>query len=149
MNKEFVPYEEALALKELGFNEDCLCTMYTDIEWNKRFKNPIKTLYIGCGNKEADSVLLKDTQKFINSPVVDYYITIPLYQQAFRWFREKYNLDSFVKHLYKSTIKVGYYFGIDEYKGVEFQMDFDAWYKTYEEAELACLIKLIEIVKEK
>lgn len=68
---------------------------------------------------------------------------------AFRWFREKYNLDSFVKHLYKSTIKVGYYFSIDEYKGIEFQMDLDDYYKTYEEAELECLKKLIQIVKEK
>jgi hypothetical protein len=68
---------------------------------------------------------------------------------VFKFFREKYNLDSFVKHLYKSTIKVGYYFGIDEYKGVEFQMDFDVWYNTYEEAELECLKKSIGTVKVK
>ena len=24
MNKEFIPYEEALALKELGFDEECI-----------------------------------------------------------------------------------------------------------------------------
>ncbi len=46
-------------------------------------------------------------------------------------------------------ITVGYYFGIDEYKGIEFQMDLDDYYKTYEESKLACLTQLIEIVKSK
>ena len=122
MKKEFIPYEQALALKELGFDEPCL-----------DFYDDNQELFYNHENKEK--IHIGDSVK------------APLYQQAFRWFREKYNLDSFVKHLYKSTIKVGYYFGIDEYKGVEFQMDFDAWYDTYEEAELECLKKLIEIVK--
>jgi hypothetical protein len=126
MEKEFVPYEQALALKELGFEEPCFFSYELDYEYfNRAYYNHI--------NHNSHPKL----------------VSAPLYQQAFRWFREKYNLDSFVKHLYKSTIKVGYYFGIDEYKGVEFQMDFDAWYDTYEEAELECLEKLIEIVKQK
>lgn len=28
MNKEFIPYEEALALKELGFDENCITWYY-------------------------------------------------------------------------------------------------------------------------
>ena len=127
MKKEFIPYEQALALKELGFDEPCF-GFYNNADGNVWIKHTvdesIKSIY--TGDFEA-----------------------PLYQQAFRWFREKYNLDSFVKYLYKSTIKVGYYFGIDEYKGVEFQIDLDDYYKTYEEAELECLKILIEIVKEK
>ncbi len=125
MKKEFIPYEQALALKELGFDNETL----------KSYDTSVVVL--------DGKYLLDDWYdvKRVNT------VKAPLYQQAFRWFREKYNLDSFVKHLYKSTIKVGYYFGIDEYKGVEFQMDFDAWYDTYEEAELECLKKLIEIVK--
>jgi hypothetical protein len=125
MNKEFIPYEQALALKELGFDEPCFAW------YDGRYPSSINQDY--CKNPEEWLNII--------------HCATPTFSQAFRWFREKYNLDSFVKHLYKSTIKVGYYFGIDEYKGVEFQMDFDAWYKTYEEAELACLIKLIEIVK--
>ena len=123
-NKEFIPYEQALALQQLGFNEECFGTWfelegkYSVIIRNNLYGNDLQT-------------------------------PSPLYRQAFRWFREKYGLDSFVKNLYKSTIKVGYYFGIDEYKGIEFQMDLDDYYKTYEEAELECLKKLIEIVKEK
>jgi hypothetical protein len=122
MESLFIPYEIALDLKELGFDEPCF------------------------GYYKHEELLIEG--KYKNSDH-GFSISAPTYSQAFRWFREKYILDSFVKHLYKSTIKVGYYFGIDEYKGVEFQMDFDVWYNTYEEAEHACLIKLIEIVKKK
>jgi len=132
MNKEFVPYEQALALKDLGFNEPCLAQY-------RKYEVGEPDLDIGFSKNEIVMQFHK-LSKFCSAP---------LYQQAFKWFRDKYNLDSFVKHLYKSTIKVGYYFGIDEYKGVKFQMDFDIWYNTYEEAELECLKKLIEIVKKK
>jgi hypothetical protein len=126
MNKEFAPYEQALELKQLGFDEPCL-GYYIDNKFE----------------------FFADVRSCNTNSEFGFYPTAPTYQQAFRFFREKYNLDSFVKHLYKSTIKVGYYFGIDEYKGIQFQIGLDAWYNTYEEAELACLIKLIEIVKNK
>ena len=125
MNKEFVPYEQSLALKELEFDEPCF-GYYIDNKFE----------------------FFADVRSCNTNSEFGFYPTAPLYQQAFRWFRENYNLDSFVKYLYKSNVKVGYYFGIDEYKGVEFQMDFDVWYNTYEQAELACLKKLIEIVKQ-
>lgn len=123
MNKEFVPYEQALALKELGFDEPCFGL----------FAPPCKTVFL-----HHYGLLTAKEQ-----------ILAPTYSKAFRWFREKYGLDSFIKHLYKSTIKVGYYFGVDKYKFIDFQMDLDDYYKTYEEAELACLIKLIELCKNK
>ena len=59
------------------------------------------------------------------------------FSQAFRWFREKYKFDLTIQHNKKyvaivySSVKN---FSIDEYE-------------TYEEAELACLNKLIEIVE--
>lgn len=124
MEKEFVPYEQALALKSLGFNEPCF----------GRYENKGKNrIWYEMPNQGQDTIPVGDS-------------LAPLYQQAFRWFRENYGLDSFVKNLYKNTIKVGYYFAIDKYKGVQFQTDFDIYYKTYKEAELDCLIKLIEIV---
>jgi hypothetical protein len=65
-------------------------------------------------------------------------ITSPLYQQTFRWFREKYNLNPSIM-----------------YNGIG-QWDYDLngdWsgrvWDSYEEAELACLTKLIEIVESK
>jgi hypothetical protein len=134
MEKEFIPYEQALALKELGFDEPCFGA------FNKN----------GVLQRATSDWWNKDTLIRINSATyADLETLTPLYQQAFRWFRDEYDLDSFVKHLYKSTVKVGYYFGINKYKGVEFQTDFDVWYNSYEEAELECLKKLIEIVKNK
>jgi hypothetical protein len=53
-----------------------------------------------------------------------------LYQQAFRWFRDKYDLFISIMH-YEN----GY--SINDLRRFD----------TYEEAELACLKKLIEIVK--
>jgi hypothetical protein len=70
--------------------------------------------------------------------------TAPLYQQAFRWFREKYNMVGEINSYYSD-------------KKWSFNYDIVTIYKekasdrfnTYEEAELECLLKLIEIVKEK
>ena len=63
----------------------------------------------------------------------------PTFSQAFRWFREKYgylpNIHDFNGN-FKATLS-----GNCNWLG--------SWTKTYEEAELACLKKLIEIVKNK
>jgi hypothetical protein len=64
-----------------------------------------------------------------------------------RWFREKYNLASHIATYWQhdwNNYSYQYYFVEDkiEWNGIEH-------YKTYEEAELACLEKLIEIVKNK
>ena len=123
MNKEFIPYEQALELKELGFDEECISSwlgndyMVPHRNWQK-------------GNEK--------------------YISAPLYQQAFRWFREKYDLASQIHPMVESESKqyVWHYMirNINEYLTT---FDIETWANTYEEAELACLIKLIEIVKQK
>jgi hypothetical protein len=60
----------------------------------------------------------------------------PLYSQAFRWFREKYGYYYPIHRTTNNTNQVLY--SIGPYAGDYF---------TYEEAELVCLKKLIEIVK--
>ncbi len=112
MEKEFIPYEQALELKELGFDEPCL--MYYDYSCT-----------------------------LVESGVYEY--KAPLYQQAFRWFREKYNLLGYVSQATISKGKV-FMFGCNEGNDTLFE-DIDSDFKTYEEAELECLKKLIEIVK--
>ena len=67
MKNEFIPYEQALALKELGFDESCY-NQYTD-----------GTLDLPCTKYDYPDCVES--------------IPAPLYQQAFRWFREKYNLE--------------------------------------------------------
>ena len=113
MNKEFIPYEQALALKELGFNEPCIATYDEDKEFE-----------------------IQDfEQNYDTFP--SHIIAAPLYQQAFRWFREKYNI----------------HIRIEKYNETKWWANWGSWtseiYDSYEETELACLKKLIEIVKNK
>jgi hypothetical protein len=115
MNKEFIPYEQALELKELGFDEPCFA-VYID-----------KTLIM-----EDDWLYSTNQDTFIESSN----FTAPLYQQAFRWFREKYGLHHVVE-----------YDPIDKVYSSLVRYDYLEDLPTYEEAELACLKNLIEIVK--
>ena len=124
MNKEFVTYEQAVALKELGFDEFCFA-YYKDIKGEK--------------------VLLDDSMNF------DGECDAPLYQQAFRWFREKHGICSWIERLYTED-SVAYYRTTQEYKKDTSSKMHNLHvglkeYNTYEEAEQACLNKLIEIVK--
>ena len=110
MNKEFAPYEPSLVLKELGFDEPCF-----------GYYNYNGTHFFDYKPKTDDKNLTK----------------APLYQQAFRWFREKYGYYYPIHRTTNNTNQVLY--SIGPYAGDYF---------TYEEAELACLKKLIEIVKQ-
>ena len=118
MEKEFVPYELALKMKQLGFDEPCF-----------RYYNYNGTHFFDYKPKTDDKNLTK----------------APLYQQAFRWFREKYELHSFIDCKWKN---LGWEFELVDLSKMETISSIDRYnYKTPEEAELACLQKLIEIVE--
>jgi hypothetical protein len=136
MNKEFVPYQQSLDMKELGFDEICIAT-YDEDEYFE---------------------FLDFEQSYYTIP--SKLIQAPLYQQAFRWFREKYNISYSIDWMSRSSeFYNGYYVhfrGINDNKinqenfivlNDELPSKGYKVYKTYEEAELACLKKLIEIVK--
>jgi hypothetical protein len=134
MEKEFIPYEQALALKELGFDEPCFGVYYISDEEHEVIKSFPPYVYsknIGIYKK--------------------YNVLAPLYQQAFRWFREKYNL--FCEIQIDRTTEPKFCFDIFQYEhfGNYEKIEVKEWYlyRTQEEAELECLKKLIEIVKEK
>lgn len=71
MKKEFVTYEQAIELKQLGFNEQCIA-YYCDGNLN----------IIECVNQEDEKVLA------------------PLYQQVFRWFRNDYNFHHYIEPIH-------------------------------------------------
>jgi hypothetical protein len=130
MENEFVTYEQALALKELGFDEHCFGRYY--------YKESYPMLNPNSGETE----LVFEFGQYIKQTEIT--ILAPLYQQAFRWFREKHNLVfNFISY---NIVKPGeYHWSItwnDEAK-------VSGIVKTYEEAEQACLDKLIEICKTK
>ena len=73
-------------------------------------------------------------------PDSDIVLDNPTFSQAFRFFREKYKLLSFV------DIDSSYRIYCDD---IKFDLDIDSRiFKTYEDAELECMKKLIEIAKE-
>lgn len=141
MEKEFVPYELALKLKAIGFNEPCFNRFYTKPK-SKMFGVDEKGRHYPM--KNTPKKLYTTGEHFtLNYSTV---IAAPLYQQVFRWFREKYNL-------YYIIDKQGYWFyeiKIDEGFG-DLTKDVIVFYdyKSYEEAELACIEKLVEIVESK
>lgn len=137
MNKEFVPYEQALALKELGFDEDCL----------GRYEGKIKSIFkpLVLEFTFANLPRVENKVNYPNYPYQD--VEAPLYQQAFRWFREKYKLHSKIDI---QDVELNFYcYDILEVKEGRYNNDLhiDMNFKSYEEAELACLKQLIKIVK--
>jgi hypothetical protein len=128
MKKEFANYEQSLAVKELGFDEQCFSFYDSDGE-----------LY------ESEGYYKKGYN------VSDEEVIAPLKQQAFRWFRENYNVLAAVYsnasgYLYEWHDSIGgTHRGWSEYEGPN---DSGVW-DTYEEAEDACIDKLIEIIKQK
>lgn len=140
MEKEFVPYELSLQLKELGFDYPCIMCYYGISNADKDKK---ERLYLSSGmGKVCNSHLIEKENG----------ITAPLFQQVFRWFREKYNLHpSFTRYKSSSVNREPTIFSdlykihiIDENADKIFYVgDFN----SFEEAEVECLKKLIEICK--
>ena len=135
MEKEFIPYEQALELKELGFNEPCFGWFRSTLIPSNFTEFFLETEF-GMNESPSD---------WVNSNFLDEACSAPLYQQAFRWFREKYDFKSWVEeHTSDTFIYEIRPHILTHYKEGEVYV-----YTIYEEAELACLIKLIEIVKTK
>ena len=130
MNKEFIPYEQALELKELGFDSVCFGFYNPRHEIGDLRANPLYEHSGGC---------------FDNYNRTDYLVSAPLYQQAFRWFRENYGIMYTVDNNCVNNTFHGSYTKINS----NYESDYTDDFATYEEAEFACLKKLIEIVKKK
>ena len=131
MEKEFVKYEQALALKELGFNEICTAA-YVDKEF--------KYVWELKGWHPENYVLLNNNRLMCPK---DSKVSSPTFSQAFRWFREKYKLKFFIREdMWNDWCTVYICTGGRDPDYIDYG-EF-----KYEEAELECLKKLIEIVSE-
>ena len=123
MTKEFVSYGIALELKEMGFDEPCLAWYGSEdiFEISGSYKNSTHT--------------------------IGYLASAPLFQQAFRFFREKYNVSHYVSQDWDSEKNLGYDGQIESLDG-EININTET-FATYEEAEIECLKQLIKIAKQK
>jgi hypothetical protein len=121
MDKEFVTYEQSLALKELGFDEDCLAF------YNGKF--------LDSSDYNFDNGTSKD---------IGLCVKAPLKQQVFRFFREKYGIQSYLTTFLEmcSNNDNTYHVIVN-----------GSWYphqdsKDYEKAEDRIINKLIELAKQ-
>jgi hypothetical protein len=129
----FLPYELALELKNLGFNEPCL------FDYNRFNTEHLNDSYFEYANYNTSEKM----------------VSAPLFQQVFKWFREKYNLDASMSVNVWGEKQTSYRItggikGVIEANSYGALYDIDTeYYNSYEEAELECIKKLIEISKNK
>jgi hypothetical protein len=139
MEKEFCPYEIALALKELDFNKPCFGYYVETKKWIPASYSQKETIY------PSNSDLMKE------------WVSAPTFSQAFHFFRNKYGLMHIINP-YDFTAEINYlnkrvvndvygdfiphdHLVDDEGKEIK--------HLSYEEAENACLLELINICKKK
>ena len=125
MEKLFLSYELALEVKTLGFDEPCL------FDYNRWNTERLNSSYYNYVNYNAGETM----------------VSAPLFQQVFKWFRDKYDLwfrpdyyDEMREYDYQGSIhQLGRYSSLASLDNC----------KTVEELEAKCIDKLIEIVKNK
>ena len=125
MIKEFVNYEMALELKELGFNEPCF------------------TYYYNVTGKLRTNISVDVDNGWTYFPNKKSITLAPTFSQAFRFFRDKYNLEGAPYRLnFKWVSRV---FNIE----TSTYCVSPELFEKYEEAEINSLQKMIEIIKNK
>ena len=115
MEKEFVPYELAVKLKAIGFDEECFG--YYDLN--------NKPIFFGFDG-------LMDTHCV--------QVNRPTFSQAFRWFREEYCMPSYIKPILVIDTPISYQFCIED-DTIDFWFE---KYAEAELACLTKLIEIVE-----
>lgn len=134
MKIEFVSYEQALELKQLGFDEGCLAVYRGG------------SLY-GSGTSVSRYYEDGDWELEKNSSYggdIKQWVAAPLKQQVLRWFREKYNIIGLIEGGFDMTNIFTYCI----WEGFKDKI-YDDYYGTYEEAEDVLINLLIDKVKNK
>lgn len=137
MEKYFVTYNQALALKELGFDEPCFAFYYD------------KTKFLSLGQKPEYLVDKRKASYIFGNEKHDVTLA-PLKSQVFEFFRDKYKYYFWIEPCSQHKI---FHFNITcspssfTYCTIDETKPNAGGFKSYVEAELACIDKLIEIVK--
>ena len=134
MKNLFCTHNQSLALKELGFDEPCFAFYAIPNVGNK--------LFFDIDPDDGELTSLNQNQIYHNNLSEVGRISAPLKSQVFEWFREKYGYWSYIKEATKGTCR----FNIEKFDEKFFN---SGLFGSYDEAESACIDKLIEIVKKK
>jgi hypothetical protein len=135
IKKDFVPYDVALDLKNLGFNEECYAHSYTEME----------------EDFHLDIIPLMRNSDWVSVGA----ISIPMQHQVFRWLRNEHGYMVVLFNINISTSdRKGHRYCYECWKthneefyitGMNTANPFG--FLDYEEAGLECIKKLIEIIK--
>ena len=123
LQKEFLLYPEALELKQLRFDEPCF----------------------GWYDGEYKDIINYDRTRNSGVWLNDSSCSAPTYSQAFHWFRQ----NGYRFNIVNDSENINGYYYYDVWYNGQFMFESHYIYSTYEEAELACLRKLIELFKNK
>lgn len=125
MEKEFVTYEIALKLKELGFDEE-VCGIYRG-----------SRLYPILGFERVNSIKYS-------------VIAAPLWQQVIDWFRKQYDIVVEINHGLTLDVMPTFYYSIWKMNGaIEFQSDWNYITLKYEDAREQGILKTIDLFQKK
>jgi len=127
MREEVVPYEIALQLKKLGFNEACYA-FYS-------------------GQKFTDDIILMPVSQKSTSNRFEVHmnstgtlVSAPLIQQVVRWLSDTYNINV---HYYIFGTLGGITFGVNCYDEDDCV---EGYYNSYDEAQVACISNIITLI---
>ena len=132
MKKQFVTYEIALALKELGFDETCIA----------RFTAQKNLVTSGCYT-DSDPITLG----VCNSDIHESNIAAPLWQQVLDWLRTEHNIIIGVHRTERTVEGFMYMYYVENWGYDDIVSEYWDYFKTFEEAREAAIVEAIKIVK--
>ena len=145
MKEQFVPYDIALKLKELGFNERCLA-IYINSVLKPITQKPISGNQYYVFNSVKNNILINPMN-----------CTAPLWQQAIDWFREKHNIQVLqICPIPPEAIKAAKG-NLDNKKGYGFFLynvnwnprvpNLDVWEESFYKEREQVILKALELIK--
>lgn len=86
LSKLFVPYYMCLQLKDIGFDELCLASYYTDIDENKFKECDYRKQFVPLEYHPLDSFGVEWEPHFIRNTETTYYVSAPTWDQVELFF---------------------------------------------------------------
>lgn len=137
IEKEFALYQEALKMKELGFDEPCF-GIYRNYFMDKTYVLDLEL--------DLNTTFEDNSNRYLDGGEC----SAPTYSQCFKWFEENHQMyvdrqtDTSVNEILDFTYR------IKSWKFPPITIEFDNPYDCFDrqKSQLACLRKLIQIAKE-
>ena len=121
MKEHFLTYEQSLAVKELGFNEPCF------------------------GYWKMRDWLVEEKTRTDGYTHADQECSAPLKSQFFKWVRDK----GYKFNILNDVCELNGLYYFDAWLSGQVLCETDYIFETYEQAEDACINKIIELIKNK